>query len=205
MALPGVDLLGVIKSLGYAGIFGAVFLETGVPVFFFLPGDSLLFTAGFLASLEEHNLLSIEILALGCFVAATLGNMVGYEIGRRAGLKMFEKDGRFLKRHHLEMTQRFYARHGAMAIISARFMPIFRTLVPFLAGVAQVPYKKYMAYSMIGAFLWGVCLTVAGFFFGKILPPEQVDTYLLPIILLIIVVSFMPGAWHIWKEKRRAD
>ena len=165
----------------------------------------MLFTAGFLASLEEHSILSIEILALGCFVAATLGNMVGYEIGRRAGLKMFEKDGRFLKRHHLEMTQRFYARHGAMAIISARFMPIFRTLVPFLAGVAQVPYKKYMAYSMIGAFLWGVCLTVAGFFFGKILPPEQVDTYLLPIILLIIVVSFMPGAWHIWKEKRRAD
>ena len=205
MAIPGLDLLGVIKSLGYAGIFGAVFLETGVPVFFFLPGDSLLFTAGFLASVDEHNILRIEILAAGCFLAATAGNMVGYEIGRRAGLKIFEKERRLLKRHHLTMTQKFYARHGAMAIISARFMPIFRTLVPFLAGVAQVPYRQFMAYSIVGAFLWGVCLTLAGFFFGKVLPPEHVDTYLLPIVVGIIVISFLPGAWHIWKEKRRAE
>lgn len=200
MAIPGLDLLGVIKSAGYAGIWGAVFLESGVLAFFFLPGDSLLFTAGFLAS---QGYLHIGVLVAGCFVAAVAGNMLGYEIGRRVGMKIFSRpDGRFIKREHLELTQRFYARHGAMAIITARFMPIIRTFVPFLAGVAQVPYRRFMTYTVIGAFLWGVCLTVAGFFFGRIIPPEHVDDYLLPIIVAIIILSFLPSAWHLHRERK---
>jgi membrane-associated protein len=200
MAIPGVDLLGIIKTAGYAGIWGAVFLESGVPVFFFLPGDSLLFTAGFLAS---QGFLNIELLALGCFVAAVAGNMLGYEIGRRVGMKIFSRpEGRFVKRVHLEMTQRFYARHGAMAVITARFMPVIRTLVPFLAGVAQMPYRQFMAYTVVGAFLWGCCLTVAGYFFGQIIPPEHVDDYLLPIIVAIIILSFLPSVWHLHRERR---
>ncbi|MBU0800563.1 MAG: VTT domain-containing protein [Alphaproteobacteria bacterium] len=203
MAIPGLDLLAVIKTMGYAGIWGTVFLESGVLVFFFLPGDSLLFTAGFLAS---QHFLNIHILAAGCFVAAVLGNMLGYEIGKRVGLRLFAKgDRRFLKRAHLDMTQRFYARHGAMAVISARFMPVIRTFVPFLAGVAQMPYKRFFTYTVIGAFLWGVCLTVAGFFFGRVLPPEHVDTYLLPIIIAIIILSFLPSLWHLHRERKHAE
>jgi membrane-associated protein len=202
MTIPGLDILGLIKSLGYAGIWGAVFLESGVLAFFFLPGDSLLFTAGFLAS---QDFLNIYLLVAGCFVAAVTGNMLGYEIGRRVGLRLFARgDGRFVKRAHLEMTQRFYERHGAMAVITARFMPIIRTFVPFLAGVAQVPYRRFMLYTVVGAFLWGVCLTVAGFFFGRILPPEHVDQYLLPIIGGIIVLSFLPSAWHLHRERKRS-
>ena len=202
MTIPGLDILGLIKSLGYAGIWGAVFLESGVLAFFFLPGDSLLFTAGFLAS---QDFLNIYLLVAGCFVAAVTGNMLGYEIGRRVGLRLFARgDGRFVKRAHLEMTQRFYERHGAMAVITARFMPIIRTFVPFLAGVAQVPYRRFMLYTVVGAFLWGVCLTVAGFFFGRILPPEHVDQYLLPIIGGIILLSFLPSAWHLHRERKRS-
>ena len=202
MTIPGLDILGLIKSLGYAWIWGAVFLESGVLAFFFLPGDSLLFTAGFLAS---QDFLNIYLLVAGCFVAAVTGNMLGYEIGRRVGLRLFARgDGRFVKRAHLEMTQRFYERHGAMAVITARFMPIIRTFVPFLAGVAQVPYRRFMLYTVVGAFLWGVCLTVAGFFFGRILPPEHVDQYLLPIIGGIILLSFLPSAWHLHRERKRS-
>jgi membrane-associated protein len=204
MTIPGLDLdiTEMIKAAGYLGVWSIVFAESGILIFFFLPGDSLLFTAGFVASLGYMN---IAILSLGAFVAAMLGNMLGYELGKRFGLKAFERfEGRILKREHLELTQNFYARHGAMAVISARFMPIVRTFVPFLAGVAQVDYKKFMIYSAIGAFLWGVCLTVAGYAFGRIIPPEHIDSYLLPIILAVIIVSFLPSIWHLHRERKRA-
>lgn len=202
MAIPGLDLVGAIKAVGYAGIWGTVFLESGVLVFFFMPGDSLLFTAGFIAS---QGYLHIGILAAGCFVAAVTGNMLGYEVGRRVGMRIFAHgDRRFIKTEHLELTRNFYARHGAMAVISARFMPIVRTFVPFLAGVAQMPYRQFMLYTVIGAFLWGVCLTVAGYYFGRLLPPEHIDRFLLPIILCIIVASFIPSALHLRHERKLA-
>ena len=195
----GIDIIPVIKSLGYLGVWGMVFAESGVVFFFFLPGDSLLFTAGFLAS---QDFLNIWALIGGAFVAAVTGNMVGYAVGKYVGMKLFAKDTRFLKRRHLEMTQRFYAKHGATAVISARFMPIIRTFVPFLAGVAQMDYRKFMLYTVTGAFLWIGGLSFFGYFFGRMLPPEAVDKYLLPIIVAIIIVSFVPSIYHVYKERK---
>jgi membrane-associated protein len=194
------DLIAPIKSLGYAGIWATLFLECGVPFFFFLPGDSLLFMAGFLGS---QNVFNIWVLVTGCFVFAILGETLGYYLGQKVGMKLFEKgDTRFIKIKHLEMTQRFFEKHGAVAVITARFMPIIRTFTPFLAGMAGMNFRTFMLYNVIGAALWAVGLPLLGFFFGKIIPPEQVDQYLLPIILLIIVISFLPSIIHFWKEHK---
>lgn len=196
------DIIPLIKSLGYFGVWGIVFAESGIIFCFFLPGDSLLFTAGVIAA---QGFLHLGILALGCFIAAVTGNMLGYEVGKRVGLRLF-KDGdrRFLKRKHLEMTQRFFDRHGKMAIILARFLPIIRTFTPFLAGVAQVPYRLFVLYSIIGALAWAVGLTVLGYFLGELIPAEQLDRYLLPIVLGIIILSILPSAWHLYREMQLA-
>jgi membrane-associated protein len=198
--LMGIDIIALIKSLGYLGVWGVVFAESGIIFCFFFPGDSLLFTAGFLAS---QNILNIWVLVAGTLFTAITGNMLGYAVGKYIGLKLFSgPESRFLKRKHLEMTQRFYNKHGAVAVISARFMPIIRTFVPFLAGVAQMDYKKFMLYTVTGAFVWVVGLTFFGYFFGKLLPPEAVDKYLLPIIVAIIILSVLPSLWHIYKERK---
>lgn len=195
-----IDILALIKALGYFGVWGIVFAESGILFAFFLPGDSLLFTAGVLSS---QGYLNLTILCAGCFVAAMLGNMLGYEVGHRVGLRLFRNgDTRFLKKAHLEITQSFFQRHGKMAIILARFLPIIRTFMPFLAGVAQVPYRLFIAYSMIGALLWAVGLTVLGYFLGELIPADKLDRYLLPIILAIIVISATPSAWHIHQEMK---
>lgn len=193
-----IDPLSLIKSLGYLGVWGIVFAESGILMFFFLPGDSLLFTAGFLAS---QDFMNIWLLMGGCLLAAITGNMLGYEIGRRLGLRLFKNgDTRFLKVKHLEMTQSFYEKHGAMTIIMARFLPIIRTFAPFLAGVVAMPYRKFLLYTIIGAFAWVCGLCTLGFALGNIIPADQVDKYLLPIILGIIILSVMPSLFHIRKE-----
>lgn len=195
-----LDLVALIKTLGYFGVWGTVFAESGILFCFFFPGDSLLFTAGFLASQELFNIL---ILTAGVFVAAVTGNMLGYWVGKHIGLKIFAKgDTKFLKLKHLQMAQRFYNSHGGKAIIMARFMPIIRTFVPFLAGVVQMDYKLFMTYNFIGAAVWAVGLCFFGFFFGKLLPADQVDKYLMPIILAIIILSVLPSVYHIYKEHK---
>lgn len=195
-----LDPITLIKSLGYAGVWSILFLESGVPFFFFLPGDSLLFTAGFLAS---QGFLNIWLLVIGGLIAAVTGNLVGYEIGRRVGLKLFEKgDTRLLKRKHLEMTQRFYEKHGRMTIIMARFMPIVRTFAPFCAGMVRMDYREFMVNTIIGAILWVAGLCALGYLAGNLIPADKVDHYLLPIILVIIVLSILPSAWHLYKERR---
>lgn len=192
------DILALIKALGYFGVWGVVFAESGILFCFFFPGDSLLFTAGVLAA---QGTLNIVTLTTGCFIAAVTGNMLGYEVGKRVGMRLFKNgDTRFLKKKHLEMTQSFFNKHGRMAIILARFLPIIRTFTPFLAGVAQVPYRFFFAYTVIGALLWAVGLTVMGYFLGELIPADRLDKYLLPIILLIITASVLPSAWHIYKE-----
>lgn len=198
----GIDIVALIKSLGYLGVWAVVFAESGLVFCFFFPGDSLLFTAGFLAS---QDFLDVWILMTGTFIAAIVGNMLGYAVGKYIGLRIFSRpEGRFLKRKHFEMTERFYIKHGAMAVVTARFMPIIRTFVPFLAGVVRMDYRKFMLYSVVGAFVWVFGLTLFGFYFGKLLPPEAVDKYLLPIIVAIIVISLLPSFWHIYKERQLA-
>ncbi|AFY35267.1 DedA family protein [Calothrix sp. PCC 7507] len=196
------DLPQLIKSLGYFGIWGIVFAESGLLIGFFLPGDSLLFTAGFIASVPKSE-LNIWVLIFGAFVCAVLGDNVGYATGHRFGRKFFQKEDSWLfHKKHLVKTQDFYEKHGKKTIVLARFTPIIRTFAPIVAGIGAMHYRTFMSYNLIGGFLWTFGITLLGFFLGKSLPPEQVDKYLLPIIGLIILISLVPSIIHIIQDKR---
>lgn len=192
------DLIGLIKAVGYAGLFTIVFAETGLFLGFFLPGDSLLFVAGFLAA---GDFFSLPALILGLFVSAVLGNVFGYEFGRRIGPKLFSReDSLVFKKAHAQRAQSFYDQHGPKTILLARFMPIVRTFAPIVAGVANMRYRTFLVYNLIGALLWTIGLVLLGYFLGNVI---DVDHYLLPIILLIIFLSFLPGIIAYVREKRR--
>lgn len=182
------DIVTLVKTAGYLGVFAIVFAESGLLVGFFFPGDSLLFTAGVLSAAGFFN---IWLLAPLMFLAAVLGDNAGYYIGKKAGEKLFHKeDSFFFRRSHVEKTKKFYERYGAKAIILARFVPIARTFAPTLAGVGEMRYKTFFAYNLIGGALWGLGMPFAGYFLGSMIP--NVDQYLLPIVLGIIFVSFLP-------------
>lgn len=194
------DLPHLIKSLGYFGVWGIIFAESGLLIGFFLPGDSLLFTAGFVAS---QHLLNIWILIIGAFICAVLGDNVGYTTGHKFGRRLFQKEDSWLfHKKHIVKTQKFYQQHGKKTIVLARFVPIVRTFAPIVAGLGSMQYRTFMFYNLIGGLVWTFGITLLGFFLGKSLPPEQVDKYLLPIIGLIIVVSLVPSVIHIIQESK---
>jgi membrane-associated protein len=196
----GLDPIELIKTIGYIGLFAIVFAESGLLIGFFLPGDSLLFLAGFLAS---QGVFNIALLCVGFAIAAIVGDSVGYAFGHRYGRRLFERpDSRWFKRKHLIATEAFYEKHGAMTIVLARFLPIIRTFAPIVAGVAHMNYRRFLAYNVAGGLLWGVGVTLLGYWFGNLIPADQVDKYLIPIILLIIVVSALPTLIHVWREHR---
>lgn len=193
------DLKGILQTYSYFVIFPIIFAESGLLIGFFLPGDSLLFTAGFLAS---QGYMNIWILAIGCFISAVAGDSVGYSFGHRVGRRLFhKKDSMIFRRHHLEKAEKFYEKHGKKTIIIARFVPIVRTFAPIVAGIAKMEYKTFLTYNIVGGFLWGVGVTVAGYFLGRLIP--DVDKYLLPIVGLIIVVSVLPTILHIIQEQKK--
>lgn len=190
------DLESFIRTVGYVGIFAIVFAETGLLIGFFLPGDSLLFTAGFLAS---QDYLSIWILAPVCFVAAVAGDATGYYIGHRFGRTLYDRpDSKWFRKEHLVKAEEFFKKHGGKSIIIARFLPIVRTFAPVVAGVSAMHYRVFATYNVVGAFIWAVGVTLAGYYLGNSIP--GIDKYLLPIILVILVLSIAPSAVHIWRE-----
>ncbi len=191
------DLISLIKTAGYLGVFAIVFAESGLFIGFFLPGDSLLFTAGFLAS---QGFLNVWLLVVLVFVGAVLGDNVGYAFGNKVGPMIFSKeDSIFFHKDHLEKARIFYEKYGRKALILARFMPGIRTFAPILAGVGEMDYSTFLAFNAIGGFLWGVGLPLLGYYLGSTIP--GIDQYLLPIILLIIFLSVLPSLIHIWREK----
>jgi len=195
--LTGFDLVVIIKSVGYIGLFAIIFAESGLFIGFFLPGDSLLFTAGFLAS---HGFLNIWILSLLTFLAAVLGDNFGYAFGRRVGPAIFRREDSWLfHKDHLERAKVFYEKHGAKTLVLARFLPIVRTFAPILAGVGKMHYPAFFFYNILGGFLWAVGMAGLGYFLGATIP--GVDKYLIPIILAIIVLSAMPTLVHIIKNR----
>lgn len=192
----GIDLVWLVNTVGYLGVWFMVFAESGLFIGFFLPGDSLLFTAGFLAS---QNYLNIYTLAIGSFVAAVLGDALGYLFGRKVGPAIFKKEDSFwFHRSHLEKARAFYEKHGGKTIIIARFMPIVRTFAPILAGVGEMSYLKFASYNVVGAALWGIGLAFLGYFLGSTIP--DVDKYLLPIVVGIVVLSVLPTVYHVLKN-----
>jgi membrane-associated protein len=184
----------------YGLLFAVIFAETGLVVTPFLPGDSLLFVAGTVVA-GSGGALDIHTLFAVLWTAAVTGDSVNYWIGRWIGPKVFERQSRWIRREHLERTQSFYDRYGAVTIIIGRFMPIVRTFAPFLAGVASLAYRRFVAYSMVGSVLWVGSLVYAGYLFGNI---PWVKANLSLIVVLIVIVSVLPAAVTFLKEHRRA-
>jgi membrane-associated protein len=189
-------------NLTYLILFLIIFTETGVIVFPFLPGDSLLFVAGTLAAQPNpetgHPLLNILYLIPLLIAAAFIGDNVNYFIGDYLGPRVFREDFKFLKRKYLEQTQAYYAKHGGKTIIMARFVPIVRTFAPFVAGVGTMTYRHFASYSIAGAVLWVVSLTLAGYLFGNI--PLVKNNFTI-VIYAIILISVLPPLWQFMKEK----
>lgn len=193
-----LDPFIIIKTLGLLGVFCIIFAESGLFLGFFLPGDSLLFTAGFLAS---QNYLDINILVWGSFLCAVIGDSVGYWFGKKVGPKIFNKeDSLFFHKKHIEKAQNFYNKYGNKTIFLARFVPIVRTFAPIVAGIGNMKYKNFITYNIVGGFVWAFGAVYSGYFLGQIIP--NVDKYILPIILFIIIISFIPIVSEILKSKR---
>jgi len=195
------DLKEIVSTIGYLGVFAMVFAESGMFVGFFFPGDSLLFTAGFLASTGIFN---IHILAIGCFVAAVLGDNIGYLIGHRFGRRLFhKKDSLIFHKDHLMRAEKFYEKHGGKTVILARFMPIIRTFAPVAAGIGKMNYGTFLFFDIIGGLLWAVTIPYLGYYLGRAIP--DIDKYLLPVLAIIILASIAPGLYHALntKQKRR--
>jgi membrane-associated protein len=195
------DLISIIKVGGYLAVGGIVFAESGLLVGFFLPGDSLLFTAGFLASQGYLNIVALIIVT---FVAAVVGDTVGYLFGKKVGPKIFTRDESiFFDKQHIARAQKFYYAHGGKAVTLARFMPVVRTFAPIVAGVGQMPYRSFVFYNVLGALLWAVGLPLIGFFAGSYIP--NVDKYLMPIIAGILLLSVSPAIVHLIRHKQDRD
>ncbi len=185
--------------LGYLLLFGIVFAETGLLVGFFLPGDSLLFTVGVVAGAGELNIVLINLVLM---IAAIAGDTVGYLLGRKAGPHIFNRpDSRFFRREHLLRTKEFYDRYGGKTIIYARFIPIIRTFAPFVAGVAEMNYFRFISFNVFGGIGWVFLMTMLGYTLGNV---PFVRRYFDKVILLIIVVSLLPAVLEAWKSRRRA-
>lgn len=186
----------ILPIIGYAGILAVVFAESGLLIGFFLPGDSLLFTAGFLAS---QGIFNISLLAFLSFVGAVAGDSAGYWFGKKIGPKIFQREDSLLfHKHNLLKAEKFYQKHGGKTIILARFMPVVRTFAPILAGVGSMQYRSFISYNLIGGALWGVGIPFLGYFLGSAVP--GIDKYLIPIIAAIILISVIPPAYHTLKN-----
>ena len=184
----GIDLVTLIQTIGYFCLFAIIFAESGLFFGFFLPGDSLLFTAGFLAS---QGYLHVGWLIGLLLVAAISGDTVGYAFGFKVGVKLFAKeDSRFFKQSYLHRAQDFYHRYGKKALVLARFMPMVRTFVPIVAGVAQMNYGDFWRYNALGGALWVFSVTLLGYFLGATVP--GVEKHLSLFILAIIILSVAP-------------
>ncbi len=194
------SLGAVIASQGewtYALLALIVFLETGLVVTPFLPGDSLLFAAGTFAGIGA---LSLWVVLPLLIMAAILGDTFNYWIGRKYGLKVYRRfQGKVLKPEYLEKTQAFYRKHGARTIVLARFVPIVRTLAPFVAGVGEMPYKTFLRYNLIGGVAWVGLLTLAGYFLGSI---SFIQHHFSLVVLAIVGVSLLPMAWERLQTRR---
>lgn len=177
----------LVPTFGLAGVVAIVFAESGLFVGFFLPGDSLLFTAGLLASQGHFN---IVLLWAGCMAGAILGDSVGYAFGRKVGPRIFTReDSFFFHKRHIERTQAFYAKYGKKTIVLARFVPIVRTFAPILAGVGQMEYRTFLVYNIAGGIGWSTVMIFLGFGLGSAVP--GIDQYLLP-----LTTKLKQGSWY---------
>ena len=201
LQMPDLNLPSIIQFVGYPGLFTAVFLESGVFFGFFLPGASMLFTAGLLAS---QGIFDIWILIPLLTVAAILGDNTGYWFGAKVGYRLFLRpDSKFFRQEHLKRAKDFYDRHGFLAIVLARFIPIIRTFAPIVAGIVHMRYRVFVVYNIVGALLWASGVTFLGFYLGEKIP--GVETYLTPIISGIIIVTCIPLVREYFRKRKEPN
>jgi membrane-associated protein len=195
-----VQLISTLKVIGYLGIFLIIFAESGLFFGFFLPGDSLLVTAGILAA---DHVFTFPFLLFIVITAAILGDTTGYGFGFFVGKKIFSRESSFFfRKEHLLKAQHFYTKHGPKAVVLSRFMPIVRTFVPIVAGAAFMHYKTFIRYNAIGGILWASLTLGLGYTLGKRIP--DIESYIFPCILAIIVISFLPVVFGFVNEKRNS-
>ncbi|HRF28327.1 MAG TPA: VTT domain-containing protein [Candidatus Saccharibacteria bacterium] len=205
--IPGVDLVDFVTWASVWGVAAVIFAESGLLVGFFLPGDSILFTAGFLAHAGVLN-FNIHLMVLIFFIAAVAGDSVGYTFGRRAGPRIFKRPNSLLfRKENVDAASEFYERHGGKAIILARFMPVIRTFAPIVAGVGKMNYRRFLTFNVIGALIWAVGVTYFGYYAGAWLDAMgiDIDHILLPIVAFIVITSVAPPLIHIFKDKKHRD
>ncbi len=198
----------IVQAGGVIALTGIIFAETGLLVGFFLPGDSLLITAGVLANpANPHHVEALDIVTLNVVLvlAAIIGDQVGFYLGRRAGKSMWERpDGRFYKRKHLEAAHEFYEKWGGPAVVGARYVPVLRTFVPFAAGMAHMPYRSFVLWNIGGGILWITSLLWIGYYLGQTPLANRLDK----IIVVVVIVSILPmvfgGLKSYWKSRSRA-
>jgi membrane-associated protein len=196
---PDAIIDAAIRWGGYPALFAIVFTETGLLVGFFLPGDSLLISAGLVAAAGGLNIwwLNVSLIA-----AAIIGDSVGYAIGRRVGPALFTRQKSLLfNPKHVERTRRFYERHGAKTIVIARFVPIVRTFAPVVAGIGQMEYRRFLTYNVLGGVGWVVSMTWAGYLLGQAIP--NIREHMPKVVMIVIVVSVIPIFVELWRERRR--
>jgi membrane-associated protein len=199
LALLNVD--HILKSGGLALLALLVFAESGMLVGFFLPGDSLVFIAGFLASTGGgHKLPNVVWVVLTIVVAAIAGDQVGYGIGRALGPKIFNRaDSKLLNPANVDKTRVFFEHHGPKSIVLARFVPVVRALVAVVAGAGRMNYKKFVTYNVVGGVLWGAGVTILGYYLGN---RPFVKNNIEIILILVVVISLVPVAWEIRQHRR---
>jgi membrane-associated protein len=195
------DPRALVQAAGYVGLTAIIFTETGLLIGFFLPGDSLLVTAGLLASQPEFG-LNVYVMGFILSIAAVAGDTVGYHIGRVSGPRIFSReDSLFFHKKHLIRAQEFYEKHGGKTIVLARFMPIIRTFAPVVAGVGNMKYRTFIAYNVFGGIFWVWSMLFTGYFLGSFIP--GIDKHIEKIIIVVIFLSILPGIIAWLRERRR--
>lgn len=201
--IPGLDITELIRAVGIFGLMAIVFAESGILLGFFLPGDTLLFTAGFLAHQGVIG-VSVEMMAGLLFLSAVAGDSFGYAFGRRVGPRIFKrKDSLFFHHENIERAEKFYEKYGAVTIILARFVPVVRTFAPVVAGVAKMNYRRFLAYNVIGGFLWAVGLVYLGYYAGAFFEARgiEIDHFVLPIVGLAMLLTVGSPLVHLLRSK----
>lgn len=189
----------LIRTFSYLGIGVIIFAETGLMLGFFLPGDTLLLTAGLYAARGDLNLLAVVAIVAVCAFA---GNLSGYAIGRRFGPAAFSRI-KFLRPEYIEQARDYFNRHGNQTLVLGRFVPVVRTLVPTMAGTIRMEPRLFFVTNLVGTLLWGAGIPLAGYFLGRLLPKEVLDKYVLVVVAAIFVLSFLPVAAELYRRKRR--
>lgn len=200
--IPGFDLLDFIAAFSLFGVAAVVFAESGLLIGFFLPGDSLLLTTGLLTHRDVIT-FDIHFVVIVLFLAAALGDNTGYWFGKKVGRKLFKReDSPIFHKNNLIKAEEFYEKHGSKTIVLARFVPFARTFAPIIAGISHMKYSTFVLYNIIGALLWAVGLTYIGYYFGAWLEHQgvDIDKYLLLVIAGVILLSLLPGIYHILKD-----